>query len=79
MRSGRLDDALAEARRASQRDPQLYLSRVLEAAVLEQCGRRQEASAALALARRLRPQLTLPEIAISHGKRAAAAIHPLWI
>jgi hypothetical protein len=76
MRSGRLDDALAEARRASQRDPQLYLSRVLEAAVLE---RRQEASAALALARRLRPQLTLPEIAISHGKRAAAAIHPLWI
>jgi TolB-like protein len=79
MRNGRLDDSLAEARRASQRDPQLYLSRVLEAAVLEQCGRRQEALAALALARRLRPQLTLPEIAISHGKRAAAAIHPLWI
>ncbi len=79
LRSGRLDEALVEARAASRRDPQLYLSRVLEAAVLEQCARRDEALSALALARRLRPQLTLPEIAISHGKRAAAAIHPLWI
>ncbi len=78
LRSGRLDDALAEARMASRRDPQLYLTRVLEAAVLQQLARRDEASSALLLARRLRPQLTLPEIAISHGKRAASALHAIW-
>ncbi|MBC5768084.1 winged helix-turn-helix domain-containing protein [Ramlibacter albus] len=78
LRSGQLEEALQEARAASRRDPQLYLTRVLEATLLAAMGKGDDARAALSLARRLRPRLTLDEVARSHGKRAAQALRPLW-
>lgn len=78
FRNGRFDDALHEARTANLRDPGFYLSRILEAATLDIMGRRDDAAAALAVARRLRAPLTLQEVALTHGRRVAASLAGLW-
>ncbi|MDH4050593.1 MAG: hypothetical protein OEU93_03385 [Rubrivivax sp.] len=78
LRAGRADIALEEARASIRRDPRLFLSRVLEAACLAALGRAAEASHALGAALSLRPQLSLVEIATSHGKRFAASLAPHW-
>lgn len=78
LRAGRIDDALKEARASTGRDPKLFLSKVLEAACLVAQTREAEARRALAAARWLRPQLSLSEIAQSHGKRVASSLAPLW-
>lgn len=75
---GQAEAALAEARTSAARDPRLHLSRVLEAMALLQLGREREARAALAEARRVRPALTLQEVARAHGRRAAQKLGPLW-
>jgi hypothetical protein len=54
------------------------LSRILEAAALLQTGLEHEARAALAAARRIRPALTLQEVARANGRRVAARLEPLW-
>ena len=51
LRAERSDEALAEARTSSRRDPKFHFARVLEAAVLDRQGHLVEASASLALAR----------------------------
>jgi adenylate cyclase len=79
LRAGRIDEALQEARASAGRDPKLFLSRILEAACLVALSREAEAGRALAAARKLRPQLTLTEIAVSHGKRVAGSLAPLWM
>jgi hypothetical protein len=73
-----LEEALQEARTSAGRDPRLHLSRILEAATLLELGRETEARLALAAARRVRPLLTVAEVARAHGRRLAARIQPLW-
>ena len=78
LRAGRVDDALQEAQASTGRDPKLFLARILEAACLMALTREAEARRALAAARKLRPQLSLTEIAASHGKRVASSLASLW-
>lgn len=78
LRAERLDDALAEARMSSRRDPGFHLARVLEAAVLDRQGHLEDAGSALTMARQLCPTLTLKEIAHTHGRRAGARLALLW-
>ncbi len=66
LRGKRADEALQEARSSAGRDPRLHLSRVLEAAALQQLGRGAEARAALAAARRIRPVPRLHLFALAH-------------
>ncbi|GAA4405834.1 hypothetical protein [Quisquiliibacterium transsilvanicum] len=72
------EDSLTEAQASGRRDPRLHLARVLQAAALERLERRPEAAAALSSAHRLRPQLSLSEVAITHGRRAGEGLAPLW-
>jgi adenylate cyclase len=78
LSSDQTEAALVEARASAGRDPRLHLSRILEAAALLQMGREAEARAALAAARRIRPTLSLPELARVQGRRVAASLDPLW-
>jgi TolB-like protein len=78
LRADRADEALAEAQVSGRRDPRLHLARVLQAAALERLGRMDKAVAALSVARRLRPQLTPFEVAMTHGRRAGEGLAPLW-
>ena len=72
------EDALAEARTASRHDSTLYLARVLEAAALDRLGQLADARAALAMARHIRQQLTLGEVALTHGRHVGERMAPLW-
>ncbi len=78
LRAHRVDEALVEARTASQRDSTLYLTRVLEAAALDQLGHPDDARAALAAARQLRAQLTQDEVALTHGRQVGERMALLW-
>ncbi len=78
LRANRIDEALSEARTASQRDPKLYLTRVLEAAVLDRMGHSGEARKALVAARQLRKLLSLNEVALTHGHHVAERLALLW-
>ena len=78
LRAGRAEESLQEARTSAGRDSRLHLARVLEAAALQSLGRSDEARDALAAARRIRAVLTLNEVALSHGRRIAKQIEPLW-
>jgi adenylate cyclase len=77
-RSGRLDEALEAARTACRRDSKLYGARVAAAVILSRLDRGEEAYAALAEARRLRPRLSLAQIERFHGRQAAAELKPIW-
>ena len=79
LRTNLPDEALAEARTSIRRDSRFYLARVLEAAVLDRQGHLVEAGAALAVARQLRPPLTLNEIALTHGRRVGQRMSLLWV
>lgn len=78
LRAGRTEEALQEARISAGRDSKLHLTRILEAAALQTLGRTEEAREAVDAARRLRASLTLDEVALSHGRRFAKQIEPLW-
>lgn len=78
LRADQPDEALAEARLSSRRDPRFSLPRVLEAAILDRQGKAEEASAALAWARQLSPTLTLNEIALTHGRHVGKRMALLW-
>jgi adenylate cyclase len=78
LAAGRTEEALAEARIAARRDGWLYGARVASALALVRLGRSEEARAALAEARRIRPLITLPEIEKFFGKSAAADLQPIW-
>jgi tetratricopeptide (TPR) repeat protein len=78
LQGGQIEAALVEARASAGRDPRLHLSRILEAVALLRLGRESEAGAALAAARRIRPTLTLPEVARVQGRRASETLGPLW-
>jgi len=78
LRGGLIEAALVEARASAGRDPRLHLSRILEAVALLGLGREAEAGLALAAALRIRPTLTLPEVARIQGRRAAETVGRLW-
>jgi adenylate cyclase len=78
LRGGQIEAALVEARASAGRDPRLHLSRILEAVALLGLGREAEAGLALAAALRIRPTLTLPEVARIQGRRAAESMGGLW-
>ena len=78
VQSGRHGEAIEEARLAARRDPKLHLARIAEALGLANLERVDEARAALATARKLRPELTLEEVRRSHGRRALALLTSLW-
>ncbi len=79
FRAKLFDEALAEARTSSRRDSRFHLARVLEAAALDRQGYLVEAGAALAIARQLCAQLTLKEIALTHGRRVGERMSLLWV
>jgi adenylate cyclase len=58
----RYQEAVEQAKLACKRDDKLYLPRVALALVLAKMGRLEEARAAIAEARRLRPELSLAEL-----------------
>ena len=76
-RHRRLTEAHEEARAACRRDPQFYVARVVLALTAVGLGMKEEAVAALREARRLRPRLSLNEIELLLGRRAAL-LAPLW-
>jgi hypothetical protein len=78
VRAGRLDEALAVASTASRRDGRLYGARVVSAWVLAKLQRFEEARAALAEARRIRPPLNLDEIRRFFGTHAASELASVW-
>lgn len=78
LRAGHPEEAVREARAAAGRDARLHLTRVAEAGALQALGRSDEARTALAAARRLRPRLTLAEVARVDGRRMASQLAPLW-
>jgi Flp pilus assembly protein TadD len=78
LRADRADEALEEARIAARRDPHLHLPLIVEAAAQARLGRTELARAALTSAKRLRPQMTLQEIEMSHGPRAASFLAGVW-
>jgi tetratricopeptide (TPR) repeat protein len=78
MRAKRPAEALEEAKLAARRDPCLFLPPVLETLAHIALGQTDAAKISLVSARRLRPELTLREIEISHGRRAVKALADLW-
>ena len=78
MRAKRPAEALEEAKLAARRDPRLFLPPVLETLAHIALGQTDAAKISLVSARRLRPELTLREIEISHGRRAVKALADLW-
>lgn len=78
LRVDRTEEALLEARTAAVRDPRLHLVRIVEAVALLRLTRIDDARVALRSALRLRPVLTLGEVAHSHGRRVSEELEPLW-
>lgn len=78
LRADQPSEALIEALASGQRDPRFHFARVLQAAALDRLERHDEARAALAAARSLRTQLTLAEIALTHGRRVAERMAVYW-
>lgn len=78
MKAKRPAEALEEAKLAARRDPRLFLPPVLETLAHVALGQIDAAKISLISARRLRPELTLREIEISHGRRAGKALADLW-
>lgn len=78
LRAGRLEDALAEARLSARADPRFHLPHLLQAAILDGQGATDEAIAALSAARQCRPQLSLDEVTLTHGRRIGARLALLW-
>jgi len=75
---GRLDEAIEQARAACRRDDKLHNPRVVLTALLVSADRNDEAVAALAEARRIRPQLSLREVRGIVGGRYARAMQKVW-
>jgi TolB-like protein len=78
LHAERIEEALAEARTAQERDSHFYLVRILEAGALARLGRVSEAQRALRRARALRPRLTLDEIRHTHGQRVSDELISIW-
>jgi hypothetical protein len=78
IRAQRPAEALEEAKLAARRDPRLFLPPLLETLAHTALGQTDAAKISLISARRLRPELTLREVEISHGRRARKTLADLW-
>lgn len=78
LRADRPHEALEEAEKAVQHDTRFHLAHVAQAAAFDTLGNAECAQHALTQARTVRPELTIEEIAQSHGKKIAARISALW-
>ena len=78
LRAKRPAEALEEARLAARRDPRLFLPPILETLAHAALGQLEAAKASLISARRLRPELTLREVEVSHGRQAAKTLADIW-
>lgn len=67
MRAKRPAEAIEEARLAARRDPRLFLPPLLEALAQVALGQTDAAKVSLISALRLRPELTLRDVEISHA------------
>ncbi len=76
-RHGRLTEAHEEVRAACRHDPQFYVARIVLALTAAGLGSKEEVVVALREALRLRPRLSLNEIQLLVGRRAAL-LAPLW-
>ena len=76
-RHRRLAEAHEEARAACRRDPEFYAARIVLAFTAAGLGRKEEATAALREAGRLRPRLSLEEIQIIVGRYGATLLAAL--
>jgi TolB-like protein len=72
------EEALNVASQAARRDGRLYGAHVISAWALSRLNRPDEARIALADARRVRPTLSLEEIARFFGQAAAADLSSMW-
>jgi TolB-like protein/DNA-binding SARP family transcriptional activator/Flp pilus assembly protein TadD len=77
-KAGRLDEALRQAQSVCRRDGGLYMARVVMALLLTRLGREAEARGAITEARRIRPALSLREIARFFGYPVAAKLRAAW-
>lgn len=77
-RADRIEEGLVEAQAASRHDGRLYGSRVVSAWLFARLDRNDEARAALAEARRIRPALSLIEVQRFFGRRTASELEPIW-
>jgi adenylate cyclase len=77
LRHRRMTEAHEEVRAVCRRDPQFYFARIVLALTAAGLGSKEEALAALREALRLRPRLSLNEIQLLVGRRAAL-LAPLW-
>jgi adenylate cyclase len=78
MQAERPLEALEEAKLAARRDPRNFLLPVLESLAHVALGHNDLAKTSLTAARRLRPELTLSQIGVSHGAQAATDLAELW-
>lgn len=78
LAAGRPAEALAEAELAARRDSRLYAAHVAAAAALARLGRADDARAALAEARRIRPAITPAEVGKFFGEQVVAGLAPVW-
>jgi len=76
-RHRRLEEAYEEARAACRRDPQFYVARIVLALTAAGLDRKDDATAALREAKRLRPRLSIEQIQLLVG-RGATLLAPLW-
>jgi len=77
-RAGRLEEAFSQVQSVCRRDGGLYMARVVMALLLTRLGREAEARAAIAEARRIRPVLSLKEIARFLGDPVAIELETAW-
>ena len=75
---GRYEEAIEQARTACRRDDKLHNPRVVLTALLVHEDRLEEATSALAEARRIRPQLSKREVRGIVGSRFARALEKVW-
>jgi adenylate cyclase len=74
----RLEEGIEQARLACRRDDRLHNPRVVLAALLIANGRLEEAASALGEARRIRPELSIPEARGIVGGRYAKTLQEIW-
>jgi DNA-binding SARP family transcriptional activator/TolB-like protein/Flp pilus assembly protein TadD len=76
--AGRLEEALTQIQTVCRRDGRLHMARVVMASTLTALGRPEEARHAILDARRIRPTLTLSEVARFVGNSVAAELQAVW-
>ncbi len=75
--AGKLDDAIASAKLACERDDRTYMPRVVLAGVYLAADERSAAQAAMADAYRIKPDLTGRQVEYLAGKRLAGELMQL--